>query len=284
MTDPPLLALAALLVSYGALLLVFGVRGIPSPPGRMDSPRIDVSRYHVIASVVVGSGLFLLTGWWAFGLLGTIIGWALPGLRASVEEVRRSTLVERELARWLETLRGSVVSGTAINRAIEDSVSTAHPEIRQEIDDLAVAIRRYDLRSGLRGFAATMRHPLVDVVVLSLILTDRHGGEREEVLDRMVRRLRRQISARQDIAASRRSVHVQVVIVLVVTVLILAYLLVFSGDYLAPYETTGGQFVLLGVGTLFGLAAFGMRRLTREEPELRPFAKAFTDELEQVGR
>ena len=75
---------------------------------------------------------------------------------------------------------------------------------------------------------------------------------------------------RRKISAGRAELRRGVQIVVVVTVLIGGFLVLFSGSYIAPYGTPAGQLALAVVVGIFAAAFLWMRKLSAQRP-VAPF-------------
>ena len=98
---------------------------------------------------------------------------------------------------------------------------------------------------ALSAFAAELDDPSADLVIAALMLSATRRGDRlGEVLTGLTTAAREELEMRRKISAGRVELRRGVQIVVVVTIAIGVFLVVFSGAYIAPYGTPAGQVAL----------------------------------------
>ena len=130
---------------------------------------------------------------------------------------------------------------------------------------------RVPLDKALLSFAAELNDPSADLVIAALMLSAKRRGDRlGEVLTGLTSTAREELEMRRKISAGRAELRRGVQIVVVVTVLIGMFLVLFSGAYIAPYGTPAGQVALGVVVGIFAAAFLWMRKLSAQQP-VAPF-------------
>jgi len=114
-------------------------------------------------------------------------------------------------------------------------------------------------------------------VIAALILNTRRRGDRlAEVLSGLAAMAREELDLRRRVAAGRAGMRRAVHLVVVLTLAFAAFLILFGGAYLRPYDSVAGQLALAVVIGMFAAGFAWMRRLSGLEPAA-PF-------LERPGR
>jgi Flp pilus assembly protein TadB len=258
------------------VLLVAGIRGtVPAarvdagaPPGRIQravgslrSPMVSVR-----AATAAGVGLLVLlaTRWpvAAAGLAALTMAWPqlFGGARAEQAQITRL----EALASWTESLRDTVSAHSSLEQAIPVTAATSPPVIRAALIRLTGRIRaRTPVEAALTELAVELDDASADLVIAALILNVRRRGDRlADVLSGLAATAREELDLRRRISAGRAGVRRGVHIVVGMTLAFAAFLTVFGGDYVRPYDSVVGQIALTVVIGMFA-AGFGwMRRLS----------------------
>lgn len=230
----------------------------PARPGR----RVG----GALAAAAVASAA---TGWPVAAPLAALGAWALPGLLG--RDRRGQEAIDRieAIASWAEQLRDTLGAAAGLEQALLATATTAPSPIRAEIAALAERIRRGQrLPEALRDLAADLEDPLGDLVVLALLgAAGRQSGRLGDLLSGLASSAREQAQMRTRTASSRARVRTSVRIVVGTTLAMAAGLVLLNRDYMRPFDTAEGQFVLLLVGGMFAAAFAWLRKIaTFTEP------------------
>jgi tight adherence protein B len=262
----PLAALAGAGLAGGLLLLVAAVRGLPPRPAprvRAGMTRETPDRLRLRAALAATAALAvaLLTRWPVAVLLAGALGWAWPTLFATKQASRATVERIEAIATWTEMLRGMTVAAASIEQAIMATVPRAPAAIRAEIAELAERLRAGEsLVTALRPLADAIDDDVGDLVVGALLLAadpSQKAGGLARQLDELARRARQKAGYRLRVQTGRARIYASARAITVITLAVVAVLLVFGGEFLAPYRTPVGQLALLGVGGLFA-TGFGL--------------------------
>jgi Flp pilus assembly protein TadB len=264
-------------VGAGVLLIVVGVVGVRVDPSGPASPRW--SRWwvaarspgvtvRIVAAAAAGFGVWAVTGWpvAAVGSAGLLVAW--PRLFGGAQAEQRQIDRLEALVGWTESLRDTIAAHASLEQAIPVSAVHASPLIRPALVRLVGQIRaRVPMDRALRRLAAELDDPSADLVIAALMLSSRRRGDRlGQVLSGLAGTAREELEMRRRIYADRAQIRRGMQIIVVVTAAFAVFLVVFGGDYVAPYGTPAGQVVLAVVVAVFA-AAFGwMRRLSEQRP------------------
>lgn len=269
MNGPAVLAaLAGLGFGAGVLLLAYAVTpvGRDAGPGALDRARAWAAGRggrQLLAAAAAGGVVLVATRWVVLAAAAAAMVAAWPRLFGAAAEQRRAIARLEGLAAWVEALRDTIATGSALPEAIPAASQRAHPAVARPLADVTSRMRaREPLERVLRRLADDLDDPVADQAISALLLNARiQGRQLRTVLTGLAASTRRQVDARRQVEADRRSVRRGVQIIMVVTAGITVGMAVFARDYAAPYGTAAGQLVLLAVVALFAAGFAWMRRL-----------------------
>jgi tight adherence protein B len=181
----------------------------------------------------------------------------------------RAQIVRLEaLVVWTESLRDTIAAHASLEQAIPASTAHCPTVIRPALTRLAGQIQaRAPLDVALLGLAAELDDPSADLVCASLILNVRRRGDRlADVLTGLAVAAREELDLRRRISAGRAGLRRGVQIVVAMTLAFAAFLIVFGGAYVRPYDGLAGQAALLVVVGMFATGFAWLRRLSAADP------------------
>jgi tight adherence protein B len=279
MTSRALLGAALGILAAGGVLIVLWV--LTSPPRVVTTlERVNArvrcqrrARQVLIASaagLAGGVAALLVTGVAMVGLLGVVLGAAVPG---AVRRRRERQQARRALASWpdaVDALAAGVRAGQGIAEATA-AVGTSGPEpLRPLFAAFAIEYRATgSMADALTEMRERATDPIADRVVAALSLAREVGGTDLGVLLRslsmMLRedaRTRAEIQARQSwtVAAARMAVAAPWVTLA---------LLCTRTDAVDAYLTPGGTALIAGAAVLSAFAYVAMLRIARLPGDVR---------------
>lgn len=251
--------------SYGVLPALTG----PGPGRRSED---------VVPRVLLGASGFLLgliltrwsiaAGYVAFG------GAAIPNLLRSKRERRAAVQKVEAIATWTESLKDIMGVGAGLHNTLRLSARAAPAPIATEVRNLAFRLQHEAVDVALVKFAADLAHPSGDFVVASLLLASRRqAGGLPDVLSSVARAARDAAAMKQRIEGSRERSYTQSRIVAGTSIVFVLFLVVFRRDFLAPYDTLGGQIAQAVIGGLFAFSGYAMYKLGRPKDPVRVFGR-----------
>lgn len=282
-TNPLVLAMPGMLLVLAAATAMAAFR---APTAQPTPVRLRVTRWwraahdHVLlARVVVGStagvGVWILTGW---PVLAAATAGGVVVIPLLVAGHGAHAVIERldALSSWVRRLSDVLASGAGgLESAIASAARTPPEAIAGPVSALAVRIRTRGLESALRMFADELADPAADEVVAALILRSRAGGRGlVGVLQAKADALAAEAAARRDVEADRAKPRTDTRLVITITATVLAGLVVFAGDFLAPFGGLLGQLVMAGIVTLMAAACWWMHVLSRARRNPRLFTNS----------
>lgn len=251
-------------VVIGVWLIVAGLRATERPAPRMLAVSWDVLWWRgglVTAAAVVG---WWATGWPAAAVLGGASAGVAPmlsGTRRRREYVQRRS---ESLAVWAEMLRDTIASHAGLREAIAVTARVAPQPIRTEVQALAVRAERESLPNALRQFAVDVDDPVADLIVAALVIAAERQAQRlAELLSHIARAAREQAAMRTRVETGRARTYASSRALVAITLGLAAVLLVFSPEFMHPYDSVTGQVMLVVIGGLFAGALAGLVRLGR---------------------
>jgi tight adherence protein B len=268
----PLAALAGAGLAGGLVLLVAALRGLPPRPAPrvragVTEGRPDRLRLRAALAATAALAVALLTRWPVAAGLAGALGWAWPTLFATKQAARATVDRIEAIATWTEMLRGMTVAAASIEQAIMATVPRVPAAIRAEIAELAERLRAGEsLVTALGPLADAIDDDVGDLVVGALLLAadpSQKAGGLARQLDELARRARQKAGYRLRVQTGRARIYASARAITVITLGVVAVLLVFGGEFLAPYRTPVGQLALLGVGGLFATGFALLGRLGR---------------------
>jgi hypothetical protein len=267
-------AVVGLLVAVGVWLVVAGAT--PRPVVDAGAKR-TVDPAHLLrrgggaaAAFVIG---WAATGWPAAGLLAAATSGVVPLLLAARRE--RAAVNERSesLAGWAEMLRDTISAHAGLREAIALTAPVAPVAIRPQVQALAARAERLPLGDALRRFGAEVADPVADLIVASLVIAAERQAQRlPELLARIAAAAREQASMRMRVETGRARTYASSRALVVITFGLAVGLLLFSPTFMAPYDTVGGQMVLMIIGGLFAGALAALVAMSRPALPPRLFA------------
>jgi hypothetical protein len=263
----------------GAWLLLATAAGWPVLPERVvervqhRKVRFRVPPARVVGAAVAGVAVGLMTGWPVAALavaVGIVLFWGRFGSQAMSRDI---TARSEAVATWAEMLRDTIVAGAGLPQALVTSARVGPAAIAAELSRLAERVDGYGVQAALEQFAVEVAHPAVDVLVVALVTADRHGtADLVSLITAQAEATRHEVDLVLDTEAGRARYRTGVRIMLGALALFALGLLVFRGEFLAPYDTWTGQLVLAVISAVILFALWLLVSMGRLRAPARYFA------------
>jgi len=251
----------ATVAGLAAVIVVFG----PDRP-RRERRAVDADLIpRFLGALGLGALVLTFSGWLVASTVVAVGGWFATGRwqrrdRRSVSDVERTDA----LASWIENLRDVLVAGDQPIGAINATVATCPPAIRPQVRRLAAGLGRQEPDIVFRRFADDLDDPIGDLVAAGLLIAVQRGARTVTVLGALAEQARRQADRRRLVEAERAPIQREVMLLsLIMGSLIVAVLVFGRAEYLAPYDTAGGQLFLGVVLAAYALLLLRVQRLAR---------------------
>lgn len=256
-----------LIVGLGLFVLVLSFVGVPQravgKPKRQRASLQERTR-RLIFGVIGGLITLFATGWIVAAVgIGLLVGyWDRIAGSSAVEKQAIARL--DALATWTESLRDTIAGAIGLEQAIPATAVNAAAPIRPSLNLLVDRLRiREPLPDALRAFAEDLDDPSADIICASLLLNSRlRGPGLRDVLGALAVSTREELDMRRRIEASRKSIRRSVRIVLFIVLGMMGGLAVLNKTYVKPYNSLGGQLILVIVAALFTVGLLWLRSLS----------------------
>jgi tight adherence protein B len=240
----------------------------PGPVGATTG-RARPSWARMAATAVAGAGVWALTGWPVAAAGAAALAWFAPTVVGGEASFKREQAKADAVAAWAESLRDVIGAAAGLGQAIQRSAEHPPPAIRAEVCALALDLRSgIDLETSLRAFANRLNDETGDLVAMALIGAASGSGNVAPVLDDLARTARAEAAMRQRIHTGRARTRTATRVICATTVVMLLFMILVAGDYLASYDSFTGQVVLACALGLFAAGLWGMHRLATPKPAL----------------
>jgi Flp pilus assembly protein TadB len=255
------------LLGLGLFTLVLAYVGVPERPAgkpRRQRASLQESTRRLALGIVAGLLALLATKWVVAGVsIGLLVGYWDRITGSSAVEKRAIARLDA-LASWTESLRDTIAGAIGLEQAIPATAINAGAPVRPSLNLLVDRLRiREPLPDALRAFAEDLDDPSADIICASLLLNARlRGPGLRDVLTALAVSTREELDMRRRIEASRKSIRRSVRIVLFIVLGMMAMLSVLNRTYVAPYNSLGGQAVLVVIAALFSMGLLWLRSLS----------------------
>lgn len=270
-----LVAGSGALAAGGLWVAAVSLRKAPiEPRTRGRGRRWSFERRQVAAAFGLALVVLVVTRWPVAALGAGATGWVTAGLPRREQRERVEARTEA-IALWAEMLRDSLGTARGVEGVLVATAASAPLAIRPEVQRMADRLAREPLGEVLDDLADDLAHPLGDLVVTALRLTSTSGGRRlREVLTDLAATAYAEADARRRIEVARQRPRSAMRYTAIIVAVFVAALLVFSRDYLAPYNSALGQLVLAVVAAYWAAGFWWMAKLSRPHPVERFLTKS----------
>jgi tight adherence protein B len=260
--------LCGALVGLGITLIMDGLRrreSQPPAPWLRKLRQLPALFPKLTAAVAVGLVVALLTGWPVGGILAGLATATLPSILGPDREHQREMARVEALAGWTELLRDTLRAAAGLQQAIVATAATAPEPIAAQVNALAMRLQQGSrMQDALRQFADELADPTGDMVVASLLIAaDMPSAHLADVLRDLAATARERAAMRTRVAISHARVRTSARVIAGTTCVMVVGLVALNREWMAPYDTTAGQAVMLLVGALFAAGLVGLKRMSR---------------------
>jgi len=266
-----LIALCGAIVGLGCLISLIGARGerlLSSISTSQKSTRRRIRPAFLIAPCV-GSVVYILSGWIIVGLVTCVVVSLVPGIGARPAHRRDEQALVEAIASWTEQLRDTLAGSHGLEQVIIATAPHAPLAIASAVERLSIFISYGSLSDGLRRFAEDVDHPTADFVTAALVTASQHQArDIGLLLGHLAQCARDEGRMRTRVWVGRARTRSAVRIITTVVALFVGGLFIFNREYLEPYSSVSGQFILGVILVGFAIALFMMQNMSRiETPE-----------------
>ena len=197
------------------------------------------------------------------GLLGLILGAAIPAALLSSAKSRRQERFMEQLPDTLQLLSGTLKSGYGVMQALDTVVKEVEDPTAAEFQRALTEARLgLPLEVSLGDMAERIDSEDFRWVVVAMNIQRQVGGNLAELLETVAATLRSREQTRRLIKSLSAEGRLSAIVLLVLPFLLGGYLLIVNPGYLAPLVTTSVGLLILAVITALMLVGFlWIRRL-----------------------
>jgi tight adherence protein B len=263
------LALLGGAAGVGGLLTLAGFRGravLASPSSGTGAAAQHFDRLLLRATLALAGGMtaFWLSQWVVLSVVAAACGWWLPTYLKSRGAYQRELALVEAIATWTEQLRDTLSAANGLEHAIGATSLLAPAPIAGPVERLAARCGYERLTESLRRFADDVDHPMADFVAAALIIAaEKEARDLGALLGHLAESARDEARMRTRVWVGRARSRSAVRIIVAVVITFVIGLLLLNREYLRPYDSTSGQFVLSCVIASFIASFVVMERLGR---------------------
>lgn len=261
---PLLGAICGLLVGVGVWVVAAGIIGVSAPERAARVVDWRALGLRGGGALLAWFAVWWATGWPMAGLIGAGVVLTVPMLVAARRQ--RVKAIERTdaLAGWAEMLRDTIAAHAGLNQAIAATARVAPAPIRLPVQTLAARAERLPLSRALALFAEEVHDPVADLIVSALVIAnERQARNLTGLLAEIAASARAQSAMRLRVETGRARTYSSSQALVGITLGLVVVLLLFSPEFLHPYDSFAGQVVMAVVGGLFIGAMWGLVELGR---------------------
>ena len=269
--------------AVGVILVAAGLTGRPLLEGSWTSARqrlVGPDLVRATSCVAVFLIVAAVTGWIVGGLLAALAALAAPHLLGGKATRQRAIGRTEAIASWTEMIRDSIVAASGLEEAIVATAPVAPTPIANEVRSLVRRLEHQRLPDALVAFGEDLDHPSGDLVVAALVIAARmEASDLSGLLTRLAEATRGEARMRIRVEVGRTRVRTATKVILGVVAVAVAFLTLVNRDYLAVYDSPGGQVVLGIVGAIFATGGWLLTRMSAIELPDRFTARASSPSL-----
>ena len=237
----------------------------------------------ILLAAALGAGGWALTGWPVAGLLGALAGISVPRMLRAPRKRQDITDEIEAYSQWAEQIRDLVSATGSLFEAVTLSAENAPTRLRPAVLNMTGLARTVGLPEALDWFAAEMRSPFADRLVLGMKIAWDSGARVTEAFESTARGMRAEVEMRRRNEVANSRAWTQVTAILAVTFIAVSFMFVFNRGFFDPFGSLIGQVVLLGAGILIFGNVFWVIKLSESGVPIRLLGTARTEVAETAG-
>jgi tight adherence protein B len=277
-----LAALAALAAGWLAALLFLSPLGVGrerprdlprTGPGRSFRRRLYRALPLVLGAVVMGLTAYLILGLIAPAVVLAALGWGAAAAHARWRQARAAARLGAALLGAVDLLAQLLPAGHSTRQALVVLAESGPAELRPEVTRILTQLDDMPMEEALLQAQWRLRQPLFTLIASTLTVGNRSGGRLAPLLQELSRAAHQIDAVQGQLRAEQAQGRLGALVIAAMPLALLALVHEVNPEYLAPYSTVGGQFLLGGLIALVVLGYAWMLRILRlPEPDLLPLA------------
>lgn len=236
---------------------------------RLWSTSSRARRLWIVASLVAGSVVALVTGWLIAIVLVPAAALGVPALLSEPPQNEIATLAA--LDRWIRLLAPSIATGKSIRDAMLATRGQVPEILREHVLRLTARVDQgWTTREALLGMADDIGSADADAVLAALAISSSRGGVgTRATLAALADNTQERLHALREISAERAKPRAVVRQVTLITLAVLTGSILLGGNFFEPYRSPLGQMLALGLAAAYVGSLIVLRRRTITEPTAR---------------
>ena len=219
-----------------------------------------------------GFGAWYATGWVVAGLLGAA-GGVMGPIMYRAPRKRQEFIAEIEAySQWTEQVRDLVSASGSLFEAVTLSADQAPMQLRPKVVEMSLMARTVGLPPALDWFAAQMKSPFADRLVLGMKIAWDSGARVSEAFDDTAKAMRAEVEMRRRNEVANARSWTQVVSMVGITVGSVLLMFVFNKGFFDPFGSVIGQTILFAVGAMILGNVFWVMKLSQSGVPVRLLA------------
>lgn len=214
--------------------------------------------------VTIGSGgfggliMFVLSrGSIPAGVLGLVVGLAIPPIVLRFRASRRQARFISEMPEMLSALASGMSSGASLLQAIEGIAADTTGPMADELTRAIMETRLgTSVPDALEQSAERMNCRDLNLVVMAMRLQSMHGGNLTELLNTVAATLRERVQMQRHVRALSAEGRLSLVVLMSLPVVMLLFMSVVRPEYFNYFITTSKGIVMLIGGSIAMLLGF----------------------------
>jgi tight adherence protein B len=275
--------LSALMLGSAATLIALQVHRSRRVP-QVHPASISSIRTRSLDSVrLVAPSLFsaAAAGLLAYAVLGltvpalvmTALGWGAASAYRGWRRAQRESRLAAALLSAVDLLGQLLPAGHTTRQSLVVLSQSGPAELRPEIAQILARLDDVSIEQALVEAQWRLRQPLFTLIAAALAVGNRSGGRLAPLLQELSRAAHQIDAVQGQLRAEQAQGRLGALVIAIMPLGLLAILHVVNPEYLAPYSSLGGQFLLSGLMAAIVIGYAWMLRILRlPEPDLLPLA------------
>ncbi len=218
---------------------------------------------NCLISFVIGSVLFLITGWFLIASIVTIMG-IVVSLSGKKINLKTSVKKLEDIATWTELLRDLLSSSAGLAQTIVSSYDISPESLKPGLLELSLSIKAGNsMSTSIQRFADWLNDPVGDLVCMVLI--NAANGKAYKIgnlLGDLAESTRQEVTMQMRVEASRSSTKASMRTIVCFSASFFIGLSILARSYMQPFRSLVGQLVLLVVLILYMTGIFLMKKMS----------------------
>ncbi|MGC2191588.1 MAG: type II secretion system F family protein [Candidatus Dormiibacterota bacterium] len=216
---------------------------------------------------------YVLLGLIAPALVIATLGWAASTAFRRWREAHRAALLGVALLSAVDLLAQLLPAGHSTRQSLVVLAESGPVELRYEVAVILARAGEISLEEALIEAQQRIRQPLFTLIAAALTVGNRSGGRLAPLLQELSRAAHQIDAVQGQLRAEQAQGRLGALVIAVMPLGLLALLHLVNPQYLAPYTTVRGEFLLGGLIALIVLGYAWMVRILRlPQPDLLPLA------------